>query len=393
MLKKRILSLFLIVTLLCSLAACQKAPSQESSEHKIAVLVYDLQDEQVQAFREYLEGYIALSFPDVSFLYSSAITDADAEMEFLKNAIDQGAEGILSFNSYDLEAEVNLCREHGVYYIRPSSTVAKEDFDKVKDNPYFLGYFGPGEEEEYQAGYDMAAWFAEKQMSDSYFVVTGGAGMGNIMHSQRTQGILDALQKHYGVTFSADSATLSAVSETTTVEAGFLKVTLFPGYVGMPAVGDQAVTAYESANAGVVLGVIPLRSIADGLGSARLGIIDCYTASNGDLFKEGKLCYLTGKYESIIAPAFAALYNAIGGYADSFRDHGQAFALNQGFWTSKSYGDFLDKYALSSGIALNAYSVEDILGVCKAYNENAGFDDLKALADGWDFDSAAQRRK
>lgn len=393
MLKKRILPLFLILILLVSLAACQKASAQESSEHKIAVLVYDLQDEQVQAFREYLEGYIALSFPDVSFLYSSAITNQEAEMDFLEAAIDQGAEGILSFNSYDLEAEVALCQEKGVYYIRPSSTVAKEDFDKVKGNPYFLGYFGPGEEEEYQAGYDMAAWFAEKQMSDSYFVVTGGAGMGNVMHLERTRGILDALQDHYSVTFPTDPATLAAVSEGTTVEVGFLKVTLFPGYVGMPAVGDQAVAAYESANAGVVLGVIPLRSIADGLGDAKLGIIDCYTASNGELFKEGKLCYLTGKYESIIAPAFAALYNAIGGYADSFRENGQAFALNQGFWTSKSYGDFLDKYALSSGIALNAYSVEDILGVCKAYNENAGFADLKALADSWDFDSAAQRRK
>ena len=393
MLKKRILPLFLILTVLLGLWACQKAPSQESTEHKIAVVVYDLQDEQVQAFREYLEGYIALSFPDVSFLYSSAITSKDAEMEFLTSAISQGAEGVLSFNSYDLEAEVKLCQESGVYYIRPSSTVAKEDFDKVKDNPCFLGYFGPGEKEEYQAGYDMAAWFAEKAFSDSYFVVTGGAGTGNVMHIERTQGILDALQERYGITFPQDTAILAASQEETTVEAGSVKVTLFPGYVGMPAVGDQAVSAYEASHAGVVLGVIPLRAIADGLGDAKLGLIDCYTAANGELFKEGKLCYLTGKYESIIAPAFAALYNAIGGYADSFRDNGQAFALNQGFWTSKSYGDFLDKYALSSGIALNAYSVEDILGVCKAYNENAGFADLKALAEGWDFDSAAQRRK
>lgn len=393
MLKKSIPSLILIFALLFSLSACRKAPAQEGGEHKIAVVVYDLQDEQVQAFREYLEGYIALSFPDVSFLYSSAITDAAAEMDFLKNAIAQGAEGILAFNSYDLEAEVKLCQDSGVYYIRPSSTVAQEDFDKVKDNPCFLGYFGPGEEEEYRAGRDMAAWFAERQLSDSYFIVTGGAGLGNVMHSERTRGILDALQQHYGVTFPTDTAALAAASEETTVEAGSLKVTLFPGYVGMPSVGEQAVSAYKSSNAGVVLGVIPLRSIADGLGNARLGIIDCYTAANGELFKEGKLCYLTGKYQSIIAPAFAALYNAIGGYADSFRDNGQAFALNQGFWTSTSYADFLEKYALSSGIALNAYSVEDILGVCKAYNENAGFADLKALADSWDFDSAAQRRK
>ena len=91
-------------------------------------------------------------------------------MEFLKDAIEEGVEGIIAFNSFDLEKEVELCASGGVYYLRPSSTTDPEDFDKVADNPYFLGYFGPGNEMEYQAGYDMAAYFAEEKISDSYFI-------------------------------------------------------------------------------------------------------------------------------------------------------------------------------------------------------------------------------
>ena len=79
----------------------------------------------MQAFREYLEGYIAgNNFSDVDFLYSSEVTTEEQEMEFLNDAIAAGVEGVLAFNSFDLEKEVELCAENGVYFIRPSSTTA-----------------------------------------------------------------------------------------------------------------------------------------------------------------------------------------------------------------------------------------------------------------------------
>lgn len=39
----------------------------------------------------------------------------------------------------------------------------------------------------------------DEQMSDSYFLLSGGAGT-NVMHEQRAEGMLDALQEGYGVT-------------------------------------------------------------------------------------------------------------------------------------------------------------------------------------------------
>ena len=391
MAKKRVLLVLLALIMVFTMAACQG--KEQEHVHKIGVVVYDLRDEQVQAFREYLEGYIAENFANVEFLYSTAITDEASEMDFLRDAIAWGAEGIMAFNSYDLKAEVELCAANKVYYIRPSSTVAHAEFQEVANNPYFLGYFGPGENTEYQAGFDMGTYFAQEKISDSYFILTGGAASGNEMHLQRAIGILDALQKCYGVSFPKTSQELASAQAPTVAEAGSLRVTLFSGYVGMEKVGRLAVSTFQMRPSGVVLGVIPLRAIADSLKGAKLGIIDCYTSSNGELFKSGKLCYLTGKYQSIIAPAFAALYNAVTGYADTFREDGHAFAINQGFWTSTDYEDFVEKYALSSGVVMNAYSYGDIMNVCRAYNPKATLEDLKDLASGWDFDSALQRRK
>ena len=389
---KKIIALLLALTMMLAMTSCAQKTEEQEHIHKIGVIVYDLKDEQVQAFREYMEGYLGENFSDVDFLYSAGVTTDVEEMEFLNNAIAAGVEGIIAFNSFDIEKEVSFCASHGVYYLRPSSTTDPEDFAKVEDNPYFLGYFGPGNEMEYQAGYDMGKYFATAGTSNNYFIVSGGAGT-NVMHEQRAEGILDALQEAYGVQFDQTSEELASSAEPVRVESGALKVTVFPGYIGVPDVGSQAVAEFEKDPAGIVMGVIPLQTIADSLGDAELGVIDCYTENNGQLFKNGNLKYLCGKYQSIIGPAFAAMYNAVTGYSEDFREDGKAFAIQQGFWTSTNYRDFQEKYALSSGIALNAYSYEDLLDVCKAHNADADLSDLKALAEAWDFDSAVQRRK
>ena len=69
------------------------------------------------------------------------------------------------------------------------------------------------------------------------------------------------------------------------MEAGALKVTVFPGYIGVTDVGEKAVAAFEKDQAGVVMSTIPVQTIADSLKDASLGTIDCYTQANEDFFK------------------------------------------------------------------------------------------------------------
>lgn len=88
---KKFIALLLTLAFVAAMISCGKNQEQEHI-HKIGVLVYDLKDEQVQAFREYLESYIAGNFSDVDFLYSSEVTTEEKEMEFLNNAIAEGVE-------------------------------------------------------------------------------------------------------------------------------------------------------------------------------------------------------------------------------------------------------------------------------------------------------------
>ena len=397
--------LFLAIVLVLGLASCgtKTNPSEGSSQeesgsqaaeldkHTIGVLVYNHSDDEVLAFRRYLVNYISEAF-NVEFIYSGDITSHEEEQEFLQRLIDSGAEGILSFISYDLAAETELCEQAGVYYMLASGTVTDEDFAAVEDNPYFLGVIGPGAFIEYKAGSDMAAFFADKKGSNEYFILSGGAAFGNAMHQRRTQGILDTLASAYNVTFERSSEELSMTEEPVHIQEGELKICICPGYISRDQFYEKIKAEFESDQYDTVLSVLGISRMADVVKGKRLGVIDCYSEANLQLFATENLHYLSGKYSSIIGPSFAVMYNAITGYAEEFRPRGKSFHITQGFWSSDSREDFEEKYTLASSVEINAYNYEDLQKVIKIFNPDATYEDLKALAEADTFKDALERR-
>ena len=398
---KKIIALFLAVILVLGLASCgtKENPAEGSSgnqvteleKHTIGVLVYNQTDDEVIAFKRYLVNYIADAF-NVEFLYSGNVTSEEEEQEYLQRLIDSGAEGILSFISYDLSAEVKLCEQAGVYYMMASGTVSDEDFASVEDNPFFLGAIGPGAFIEYKAGSDMAAFFAEKKGSNEYFILSGGAAYGNAMHQRRTQGILDTLASAYNVTFEKSTEELSKTAEPVHIQEGDLKICICPGYISRDQFFEQIKGEYESDQYDTVPSVLGISRMADVVKGTRLGVIDCYSETNLQMFASEELQYLVGKYSSIIGPSFAVMYNAITGHAEEFRPRGKSFHITQGFWSSDSREDFEEKYTLASSVEINAYNYEDLQKVIREFNPDATFEDLKALAEADTFKAALERR-
>lgn len=397
--KKR-MSVLGILTLCMSLmtpAAVMAETTDDGSQmHKIGVIVYSITDSEVISFRDYLEKYIELCFPDVDFIYSDKILSAEEEQEFIQNACDAGAEGFLSFNPLDLEAEVELCEENEAYYMIPATSITEEEFDKVADNPYFVGAVGPGVENEYQVGVDMADYFIDLNDSDEYFILAGGSATNNIeQHMQRTMGILDELQKAYGADFGEESRDLilSSSEEPVELEDGDLKVCVVSGLMDEDDKVEIAEDAYEEHPYENVLSVSPISGMKSAVSGASVGVVDCYSSDNLLEFTAGNLSYVVGKYSSIIGPSFAALYNAITGYADDMKtSDGKAFQMTQGYWVSTDADDYTDKYALSSSVSLNAYSADDLMQVCKVYNSDATLDDLEDLISAYTFEDAMARR-
>ena len=398
---KRPLCLFLCLAMLLSLAACGGKPAGEehttptptdTTHHKLGVIVYNTGDEEVIGFREYLQGYIQNNFTMVEFLYSDSIRSREEELEFIRSACEQGVEGFLSFLSQDLQAEVALCGEYGAYYLLASGTVSDEDFNAAADSPWFLGMFGPGEAFEYQAGADMARYFLREQTGSRYFVLSGGGGMGNAMHYQRTLGILDTLSHAYGVSLGRDRQELAQATEPVTLENGKFTLTVCPGYVSREEYLERAEETWAAGTWDAVLSVLPPAEMTRVTGDTPMGVVDSYNTRNLQLVNDGSLRFVVGKYSSLAGPAFALMLHAVTGYAEDFRDKGRAIRVTQGFWVSDSREDYVEKYGLSSSAAMNAYNFDDLSRVIRIYNPKATLNELVALAEACSYRAVQARR-
>lgn len=395
---RRLVSLAVVICLVLGLTACAspKTPGNEAKPdqkvHRIGVIVYNTGDEEVIGFREYLQGYIESNFEMVEFIYSDSISSREEELEFIQNACDDGVEGFMSFLSYDLQAEVALCEKNRVYYLLASGTVSGEAFDAVSDNPWFLGMFGPGQPFEFQAGADMARFFVKEQVGNHYFILSGGAPFGNEMHYQRTIGILDTLSTAYGVNFPQSRTELAGADEVLTIENEKLTVTICPGYISREPYLQAAKDAYASGEYDAVLSVLPPADMISVIGDTPLGIVDSYNTRNLQLYTDGVLKFVVGKYSSMIGPAFALMLNAVTGFSEDFRDNGAAIQVTQGFWISEDEEDFTEKYAFSSSAAMNAYNFDDLSQVIRIFNPDADLNELVALAEACSYRSVQARR-
>ena len=388
---KKWIVLVLALALCLGLLAC--GDSNATNEvHKIGVIVYNLADEEVVGFREYLQGYIQKTFEIVEFVYSGSIRTQEEEMAFIQDACDQGVEGFLSFRTFDLKAEVELCEKNSAYYLLASGTVSDEEFDSVADNPWFLGMFGPGIELEYQAGLYMAKYFAKDLSNKQYLILSGGAGSGNEMHYQRTLGMLNGFSTLSGVTFGKPAEELAATTSTITVSAGPYSVTIVPGYLSTEEGFVRATNVYTMGRFDVVLSALNVGDFSSVVHGSKLGMVDSYNTRNLQLFSNGTLHYLVGKYSSSVGPAFALMLNAVTGYAGDFRSEGKAIKAAQSFWTSDSAEDYSTKYALSQSETMNAYNFGDLSAVCKAFNRDADLVHLIALAQASSYEAVLVRR-
>lgn len=392
---KKIVSILLAILMVLGVGGCSSMQEETGgrSEHRIGVAVYDVTDDEVTAFREYLTDYIKKCFPEVDFCYSYAIRSAEDEMKFLEDACAEGVEGIMSFITYDLAAEVDYCASKGIYYMLASGTVTDEAYEAVADDPYFLGVVGPGLEIERQAGADMAEYFINEMEGDSYILFTGGAAIGNEMHRMRSVGALEVFEKYFG-DLGQSVEKLAVTEDAVKLTAGNIGLTVFPGYTTREDVEKRAVEELESTEYDLVLSMFSMYSMVDVLKKegVKQGVIDCYSMTNKALFANGTLCYVAGKFGSTIGPSFAAMYNAVTGYGDEFRENGRAFQMTQGYWLSKNKKEYNDQYALATGIYVNAYDYEDLCSVMKVYDGKASFEKLKALAEAYTWKEAKVRR-
>lgn len=408
---KKVLTLMMSATLLFGTQSMVWADAEDYSDgdvHTIGVVVYDPDSAEMEMFADYYRDYIEEGFP-VKFLFSGKVADAEAEKSFIEEAKAEGAEGIISFVGYadGLQDIIKTCEEEEIYYALGSNTVSDENYEAIKDNPWYLGSVGPDLEAVYEAGCDMTEFFLDKD-AENIVIMSGGASAGNALHKMRTQGMLDTLEEKAGLVLTEDSDKLSATDEMTelTDEDGNLHVTICPGYTEMDGAGlDNLETAFAEGDCDTVMSAFHVSTYLDRISTKEkeqdsnimVGAIDSFSEQNFEIFKEkdafgnAPIDYVRGKYASMAGPAFAMIYNAITGTPDAVEENGEAVRLYQNLWAAKSEEEYIELYGYATGIYENAYSCDDLMQVIGQFSEDANPENFKELTEASDLESAKER--
>ena len=364
----------LLTILFGCLAGCQRQKETAVTEDRmlIGVCAYDTSYTEMQMFMNYYRDYISQGL-SVDFLFSESLHSGEEEQEFIRLAKKQGAEGIISFYGQDLADTLKVCADERIYYVLGSGSISDSDFDAVKDNEWFLGVIGPDTEEEYQAGYEMAASFLQQDAS-SWLILSGGASIGNHMHSTRVEGMQAALGANADVTIC--SGYLSTEEGRKNLEEA-LSQKKYDAVLAAMSLGDSLDYICEA--------------LGNGKDSPLIGIVDCFSEENLEAMREGKLNYVAGKYGSLAGPAVAAVYNAATGHVDVVREEGEPFRLQQKLWKADSAETYEELYGFTQGIYENAYSCDELMQVIAVFEPETGYEDFAALTQASDVESVEKR--
>lgn len=398
-------SLLLSSLILSSAVPVSVAAWADDDVYKIGVVVYDPDSQEMSMFMKYYKDYLEEGFP-VKFFFSGEVYTPEEENAFITRAKEEGAQGIISFLGIDVENTVSLCEENEMYYVLGSNILADEDYEAVKENPWFLGTVGPKMDDVYQSGRNMAEHFLGTD-AKSFVIMTGGASKGNSLHAARTKGMLEVFEEQAGLVLTDDADKLALTEEnlTLTSEDGAFTVTLCPDYTEGGAGLENLQKAFEEGTCDVLMSAFHASTYLDQISAQEevqgsnimVGAIDSFTETNFEAIKEedafgnSKIDYVEGKYASMAGPAFAMVYNAITGHPEVNTENGEAVRLYQGFWTADSRESFIELYGYTTGIYENAYSCNDLMQVIKVFNDEASPEKLKELTEAYTVDDVKER--
>ena len=391
---KRFLSLAL-----CLMLALACVPAMADGHVKIGVLVSDATSSEALAFRAYYTEYIAKAY-GVEFIYSDELTDAAGEKSAIDNFIVNNCKAVISFSSFDRPSQIDQCDAAGIYYAVATGTLSDEQYNEYKDYETYVGAIGPSNQIEFQAGYDMAAYYIDQGMTK--FGMFGGAvPYYNDMHIYRAAGMLAAMVEKGGEGANykgADNAgaIIGQIYADGSIEPCTIGSLELAAYVGgydfndawfgklAQMVGTEGIQAILTVGSGVdVLG-----GFISGSG-VKLATVDRFTPAMKEAMDNGILDYMAGKFAASIGPIFAATLNAVNG--QPIRDgEGNALALGQGYWVATSAEQFAEYSAVDSSMTDPAYTKEILDQYAAA---GVSYDDFAEFVSKYSFDEIVALKK
>lgn len=372
---KKLIAIILATVMVLAMAmtaAAAEAPALDGSwpeeTVKIGFAVYDTTDEQllaIQDYSDYLESKL-----NIEFMYSEAIADADAELDFINRCADAGCKGYIGYYNLGLENAINACTERGMYYVGTGDA-----YEAVKDNPLYLGSYklaaqvnGEDVNGDYYGGYLLGKALAEGGYNHIMYC-NGGAAFVQFF-KDRQDGFLQGLLDGGYDKFDPSTDTLEGFPDG---EAWFA------GQAQMLAQDFDAVAS--SFNIALFFQAEGER-LASGQEPFAMAAIGEVNDTYKDFMEMGCIKAIVYDCEEVVFGCFAAmLLNAILGNPEMCKNEdGTAIWLPVQRWLVTSPEEFSAIYDFHDGG--NYYvSAEELVSVVKAYNPDATQEEMFALYD------------
>lgn len=333
---------------------------------KIGVLVSDKSTAEALGFMNYYQEYIADQY-DVEFVYSDELANAAEEKSAIESMVASNCKAVISFSSFDREAQIKQCEKEKVYYSVATGTLTAEQYEAYKGYDYYVGSIGPDNDTEFNTGYNMAKYYINKGMKK--FGIFGGAvPYYTEMHIYRVAGMLTAMVESGGAdaSYGGEKVKEAIVGKIYTdgcqINTGSIGDIELLSYVGGYAMDEPFWASCAAAvnepglEAFLAVGNGSDFFAASKPATVQLASVDAYAKAYGDAMQAGSLNYLAGKFSSSIGPIFLATLRAVNGKKLTTAE-GNALALGQGYWVSTSYDDFT-KYQNGDTASKPAYTKE-----------------------------------
>ena len=362
---KKVLTVLLITILAFSMfVSCNKGsssaePAKEAGKakaaktYKIAVAtIFEGESWEIQ--KTYYEKELASAL-NMNFMFSEKLSDANGLVDFIERAYASGCEGVISFvTSNDAVAQgARKCEEYGMYFITQNSALNKD----VANLPHNLGHCGAsatGMGKAYEAAF-------EKLLSDgqnhSLFIFSGAAvggaiGQGAASHYYSVQGMLEAMQKVYGLKYSKSIDDIINNQNPGEIETGNsnIHIYIYPGY-DASAAAKAAQTQFQTGKYDTFAAVFSFSAFSNVIADCEKSLgknikvigtasIEAQTTTgftSKDQFGDSVLsAAVINPLNNANAICAAIMYNALTGHADAMKDNGKAILFKVDPWACSS---------------------------------------------------------
>lgn len=396
----RSLSLLLCICLLglplLSLISCGQ---DSNTVLRIGVLREDDTSGEAKAWEKYLRAM----GEDLGFTVDFTTTNSSSsEVAAINTYASKGYRGILLFSDDDLVASIKAASSKKMYIVYPTGQPTEEQYEQVKDDPYYLGSVAPLSDTEFQAGYDMADFFITERQQDTFTLFGGATAYGSNMHIQRLAGILTRLCKEESTSYDgvSDRNALVAKVAGVGIDPAKFKSEVYriagymDGFVFDDAFTTKLTNSMEaggtcilSVGAGDVVSRIAygITSANSKIGSFMSGGIDAITSEYTECFDLG-YTYDCGKYASAMAPGLILMMSALDGHRIT-DPNGVAPRIGMSYWIATSRQRLEEMLATDDPSTGYCYDA----AVINAYR-GKGYDELVRLC-GSDYEGAQKIRQ